>query len=208
MFHPTTVNSHRVRLQYSEESRDKHSEHPLRANHGSFPTFRHSSDDLAALIGDKTNKSNIQEKLAKITELPKIDTPAPLPGDCSVKDYILENVTPYNGDSSFLAPATERTLKTWKRCEELMELERQRGILDVDTKTASTITSHGPGYVLSKEEDVIYGLQTDEALKRSCKPRGGFSLVRSALESYGFEADPDMKKTYTEVSIRILRRKR
>jgi pyruvate-formate lyase len=155
----------------------------------------------AALIGDKAKKTNLEEKLEKLTELPTIETPESLPGDCLVKEYVLENVTPYNGDCSFLTPPTERTLKTWKRCEGLMELERQRGILDVDTKTASTITSHGPGFVLSKEEDVIYGLQTDEPLKRGCKPRGGFSVVRMALESYGFEHDPEMAKTYTEVSI-------
>jgi pyruvate-formate lyase len=159
----------------------------VRTNHGSFPSFRNSDEDLVAA--------------SNLTELPTVQTPESLPGDCAVKDYILDNVTPFDGDCSFLAPATERTLKTWKRCEELMELERQRGILDVDTKKASTITSHGPGYVLSKEEDVIYGLQTDEPLKRSCKPRGGFSVVRKALASYGFEADPQMAKTYTEVSI-------
>jgi pyruvate-formate lyase len=175
----------------------------VRNNHASFPSFRNSAEDLAAaLIGDKAaNNANLDEILAKVTELPSVQTPESLPGDCAVKDYIHDNVSPFDGDCSFLAPATERTLKTWKRCEELMELERQRGILDVDTKKASTITSHGPGYVLSKEEDVIYGLQTDEPLKRSCKPRGGFSVVRKALASYGFEADPQMAKTYTEVSI-------
>jgi formate C-acetyltransferase len=122
-----------------------------------------------------------------------------LPGDCNVKEYILTHVTPYDGDAAFLAPPTARTLKTWKRCEELIELERQRGILDVDTRKASTITSHGPGYVLSREEDIIVGLQTDEPLKRACKPRGGFHVVGSALKSYGYQPDPDMAKTYTKV---------
>lgn len=103
-----------------------------------------------------------------------------------------------HGDASFLAPATDRTLKSWAHCEELMAVELERGIYDVDTKTASTITSHGPGYVLSKEEDLVAGLQTDFPLKRGCKPRGGFNVVRSALKSYGYEADEDMKKTFTE----------
>lgn len=179
-----------IKISYSDESRLQQTQdsktHHLRSNHASFPSFRTSNKDLVIS--------------SKIPELPKVKTPSPLPGDCAVKEYILDHVTPYHGDSAFLMGPTERTIKSWKRCEELMELERQRGILDVDTKTASTITSHGPGYVLSSEEDVIYGLQTDEPLKRSCKPRGGFNVVKKALESYGFTPDPDMKKTYTEVS--------
>eukprot|EP00980_Cylindrotheca_fusiformis_P020300 scaffold7340_cov128-Cylindrotheca_fusiformis.AAC.3 len=180
MFRPTSVQAHRVRLHYSEESRMEKPSH--RNNHGSLPSFKHSIDEL------------------KVNELPTVDTPAALPGDCNVKEYILENMKPYDGDDSFLAGATERTLKSWARCEELMELERQKGILDVDTKTVSTIVSHGPGYVLSKEEDVIAGLQTDAPLKRSCKPRGGFNVVKNALKSYGYEPDAAMGKTYTEVS--------
>ena len=131
-------------------------------------------------------------------KLPKLKTPDQLPGDCDIKSFINENVTPYLGDESFLSKPTERTLKTWSRCEELMELERQKGILDVDTATASTILSHAPGYVLSPEEDVIKGLQTDAPLKRSCKPKGGFRVVKAALESYGYKADPAMAKTYLE----------
>ena len=131
-------------------------------------------------------------------EIPKIETPEKLPGDVDVKTYVNENVTPYLGDESFLKGPTERTKKAWAHCEELMELERQKGILDVDTKTASTITSHPPGYVLNETEDVIKGLQTDEPLKRACKPRGGFRVVEAALKSYGYEADPAMAKTYIE----------
>ncbi|KAL7566397.1 hypothetical protein ACA910_011136 [Epithemia clementina (nom. ined.)] len=174
-----------VKISYSEEPREKRLNPQLRSNHASFPTLRRPSTEL-------------ENHFPELDELPKIDNPEALPGDCAVKEFILDNVTPFDGDCSFLEGPTERTMKSWKRCEELMELERQRGILDVDTKTASTITSHGPGYVLSKEEDVIYGLQTDEPLKRSCKPRGGFSVVRKALESYGYAADPVMKKIYTE----------
>lgn len=200
MFHPTSVASHKMRLSYSEENRNVLP--TPRNNHGSLPSFKHSYDDLsAAIIGDAAaSKATMEEKISTLQDLPTVETPPSLPGDCNVKDYVLENVTSYDGDDSFLAPATERTLKSWARCEELMELERQKGILDVDTKTVSTIVSHGPGYVLSKEEDVIAGLQTDAPLKRSCKPKGGFSVVRKALESYGYKADPDMAKTYTQVS--------
>ena len=137
---------------------------------------------------------------------PTIKLPPSMPGDCNVKDYVLTHVTPYDGDSSFLASPTARTLNAWRRCEELIELERQRGILDVDTKTASTITSHQPGYVLSEAEDIIVGLQTDSPLKRACKPRGGFNVIRSALKSYGYQPDPEMAKTYTKVSDNCERR--
>jgi hypothetical protein len=183
MFKPIRPN--KVALSYSDETRTAKKHVQLRMNNpsSSFPSFRHSSDDLSAL-----------------DQLPVLENPEPLPGDCKVKEFILEKVTPYHGDGSFLEGPTERTLKSWQRCEELMEEELKRGgVLDVDTHTASTITSHAPGYVLSKDEDVILGLQTDEPLKRSCKPKGGFSVVRKALESYGYKPDPEMKKTYTEV---------
>lgn len=184
MFRPVRPTT--IQLSYSDESRVKKLP-TLRTNHGSFPSFRHSSDDLSAQ-----------------DQVPTLENPVTLPGDCNVKEFILENITPYDGDASFLKGATERTMKSWKHCEELMDLELEKGgVLDVDTKKASTITSHAPGYVLSKEEDVIAGLQTDEPLKRSCKPRGGFSVVKNALESYGYTPDPAMKKTYTEVRIQV-----
>jgi len=95
-----------------------------------------------------------------IYRMPTLKNPEPLPGDCDVKSYVLENITRYDGDSSFLAAPTERTLESWKRCEELMKLEEERGgILDADTKTASTIVLHKPGYILLPEKDLIIGLQ-------------------------------------------------
>ena len=88
------------------------------------------------------------------TELPVIDTdvapkvtlpiPDALPGDCDVKSFVLSNLKAYSGDDSFLAPPTERTLKSWRHCEELLKLEAERGILSADPKVASTITSREP----------------------------------------------------------------
>jgi formate C-acetyltransferase len=128
--------------------------------------------------------------------LPKLQTPESLPGDCDVQAYIRKHITAYNGDASFLAPPTPRTLRAWDKCQELMALEQERGILDVDCVTPSTITSHPPGYLLGPKDDVIVGLQTDAPLKRACKPKGGFRVVNAALKSYGYEMDPVMKATY------------
>jgi formate C-acetyltransferase len=123
----------------------------------------------------------------------------PLPGDCNVERFILDNVTPYDGDESFLADPTERTLKALAKLSQLLEEERERGgVWSVDTEIPSTITSHAPGYLLSESEDIIKGLQTDSALKRSCKPRGGFKVVEKALKDYGYEPSASMKETYTQ----------
>jgi hypothetical protein len=100
MFHPSTVASHKMRLQYSEETREKQSAPKNRTNHGSFPSFRESVDGMAeALMGEKANTASTAEKLAKLSELPTVQTPESLPGDCPVKDYVLENVTPCKSSS-------------------------------------------------------------------------------------------------------------
>lgn len=114
-----------------------------------------------------------------------------------VRDFIMSNVTPYTGDESFLTESTDKTKKVWSILEEKMKVELDKGIYDVDTKTVSGIDAYEPGYI-SKDDEVIVGLQTDEALKRICNPWGGIRMVESALQSYGYEIDPEMKKIFTK----------
>jgi formate C-acetyltransferase len=139
-----------------------------------------------------------QDVSSKKTGQISLPEPMTLPGDCDVQGYIETHHTVYNGDESFLSGPTPRTVKAFQRFQELLKQERDSGgVLDVDTTIPSTITSHAPGYLLSEEEDVIKGFQTDFPLKRSCKPRGGFRTVAKALESYGYEPDSRMKEVYT-----------
>ncbi len=114
-----------------------------------------------------------------------------------VRDFIMNNVTPYTGDESFLTKSTEKTKKVWSILEDKMKVELEKGIYDVDTKTVSGIDAYNPGYI-SKDDEVIVGLQTDKALKRICNPWGGIRMVESALKSYGYEIDPEMKKIFTK----------
>mmetsp|Transcript_15834 Transcript_15834/g.40185 ORF Transcript_15834/g.40185 Transcript_15834/m.40185 type:complete len:1097 (-) Transcript_15834:779-4069(-) len=122
------------------------------------------------------------------------------PGDCAVDAFIAQNYTFYDGSSHFLAPCmTDRIQRAWDKLQALMDEETKRGgVLDVDTVTPSSITSHRPGYLLSPSEDVIVGLQADAPLKRLVKPRGGFRCVKSALKSYGYKPDAAMAETFTK----------
>jgi formate C-acetyltransferase len=96
-----------------------------------------------------------------------------------VRDFIQANYTPYEGDAAFLAGPTERTRAVWQKIVALFPEERRRGILDVDTATPSTITSHAPGYI-DRERELIVGLQTDAPLKRAIMPNGGLRMVENA----------------------------
>ena len=109
--------------------------------------------------------------------------------EINVRDFIQKNYTPYEGDASFLAGPTERSTKLWSKISELMEIEREKGILDAETKVPSSITSHGPGYVDQDLEQIV-GLQTDKPLKRGIMPFGGIRVVKKALDAYGYELDP------------------
>lgn len=114
----------------------------------------------------------------------------------NVRDFIVKNYTPYNGDESFLCGPTKNTTKLWEELRELMKEERARGgVYDIDTKTISTITSHAPGYIDKKLEKIV-GLQTDAPLKRAIMPFGGIRLVYKEMEEYGREMDKDVANVF------------
>jgi len=116
--------------------------------------------------------------------------------EVNVRDFIQRNYTPYEGDGSFLAPATEATKKLWDIVCDLTKKEREAGgVLDADTKIVSTLTSHAPGY-LDKDLEKIVGLQTDVPFKRSLQPFGGIKMAEQALESYGFQIDPEIDEIF------------
>lgn len=144
---------------------------------------------------------NQQSSISTNRNIPILPTPDPMPGDCDVKSFINRYTTLYDGDASFLAGPTQRTQKALQKVKTLLALEREKGgVLSVDADIPSTITSHAPGYLLSKEEDVIVGLQAEEPLKRTCKPHGGFGVVKKALESYGYEPGEKLKVFADEVT--------
>ena len=117
--------------------------------------------------------------------------------EIDVQDFIQKNYTPYTDDGSFLKPASQRTLKLWEEVKVLLWEEHQhRGVYAIDTHTVSSITSHQPGYI-NRDLEVIVGLQTDEPLKRAIMPNGGIRMVRSAVEAYGYELDPEIELIFT-----------
>ena len=114
-----------------------------------------------------------------------------------VSDFVYRNITPYEGNASFLKGPSERTVKLWKECLSALEEERKNnGVRSIDSKTISTITSHRAGYI-DKECELIVGLQTDELLKRAIKPFGGFRVTEKACKENGVEIDPEVKKIFT-----------
>ena len=108
--------------------------------------------------------------------------------EIDVRDFIQRNYEPYEGDESFLTPATERTRNIWNRLNELFIEERRKGILDV-SQIPSSITAHAPGYI-DRENEIIFGLQTDAPLKRAIMPNGGIRMVISSLKAYGMSRTP------------------
>jgi len=117
--------------------------------------------------------------------------------EVNVRDFIQKNITPYHGDSSFLADATARTEQLWGKVCELFKEENKKGILNAETKKPSSIISHGPGYIDQSLEQIV-GVQTDEPLKRGIMPQGGIRVVKDALASYGYTLDPEVEEIYTK----------
>jgi formate C-acetyltransferase len=116
--------------------------------------------------------------------------------EINVRDFIQQNYEPWEGDESFLAPATERTRKIWGRLNELFVEERKKGVLDI-SQIPGSITAHDPGYI-DRENEVIVGLQTEAPLKRAIMPNGGLRMVLSALKAYGYTPDPQVVETFSK----------
>lgn len=117
--------------------------------------------------------------------------------EIDVRDFINKNVEPYTGEDNFLANPTDKTMKLWSECKELIKEELEKGILDVDTKTVSGINNFKPGYI-DKANEVIVGLQTDAPLKRMVNPFGGIRMAKQALNEYGYEIDEEMEEIFTD----------
>ena len=123
------------------------------------------------------------------------------PGDwCSsvdVRDFIVRNVTPYEGEENFLKDATQRTRKVWEKLQPFFREERRNGVLAVDAATPSTMLAHKAGYI-DRENEIIVGLQTDQPFKRAIFPYGGLRMVEAGLKAAGFSADPHVHEVFTK----------
>ena len=118
--------------------------------------------------------------------------------EIDVRDFILNNVNVFEGDESFLAEATEATKQLWDQVMDLTTKERANGgVLDMDTKIVSSITSHAPGY-LNKDIEKVVGFQTDKPFKRSLQPYGGIRMAEQACESYGYEMDKELSRIFRD----------
>lgn len=118
--------------------------------------------------------------------------------EINVRDFINRNLTPYYGDSSFLEGPTKNTLDLWDEVSRLKKEEIEKGgVLDMDTKIISTITSHPAAYI-DKDKEQIVGLQTDKPLKRSLQPYGGIRMATKACKDHGYEVDPEVVEYFTE----------
>ena len=117
--------------------------------------------------------------------------------EINVRDFIQHNYTPYTGDSSFLTKPTAKTEKLWNEVLDLYkkEHEAEGGVLDIDTKTISTVSAHDAGYI-DKDLEEIVGLQTDKPLKRAIMPFGGIRIVEKSCEAYGRRVDEEVENIF------------
>ena len=116
--------------------------------------------------------------------------------EINLRSFIRHNFTPYDGDEAFLEGPTQDTLDLWDQVMDLTRQEREKGgVLDMDTKIISTITSHGPGY-LNKDKEKIVGFQTDKPFKRSLQPYGGIRMAEKACADNGYQVDPEISEFF------------
>ena len=121
--------------------------------------------------------------------------------DVNVRDFIQNNYTPYEGDESFLADATDATNILWGKLQKLQKEERAKGgVLDMETEVVSSLTSYGPGYIDEDTKDLekVVGLQTDKPLKRAFMPYGGIKMAEQSCTTYGYTPNPELHKIFTE----------
>ena len=114
-----------------------------------------------------------------------------------VRDFIVRNVTPYEGDEGFLTGPSRRTKAVWEKLQPYFQEERKKGVLAVDSKAPSTLLAHKPGYI-DQANEVIVGLQTDQPFKRAIFPFGGLRMVEAGLKAAGFPADPQVHEAFTK----------
>lgn len=118
--------------------------------------------------------------------------------EIDVRDFIQANYIPYEGDASFLSGPTMKTAAVWDTCRQLLAAENKKGgVLDVDTETVSTTLSHKPGYI-DRENEVIFGLQTDAPLRRGVVVNSGLRMAEQACEEYGYKLRPEISKVYSQ----------
>jgi formate C-acetyltransferase len=118
-------------------------------------------------------------------------------GIIDVRDFIVHNVTPYDGDERFLAAPSKRTKAVWEKLQPYFQEERKKGVLDADAKTPSTMLSHAAGYI-DRDNEVIVGLQTDKPFKRAIFPWGGLRMVEAGLKAAGLKSDPHVQEIFTK----------
>ena len=115
-----------------------------------------------------------------------------------VRSFVVNNFKPYDGDATFLFGPSKKTQKLWAECEYLLKQEiRRGGVLKIDNRTISSIASHKPGYI-NKSLEVIFGLQTDEPLKRAIKPFGGLRSIEKACEENGITLDKSVSEIFSK----------
>lgn len=118
--------------------------------------------------------------------------------EIDVRDFIMKNYRLYEGDDTFLVGPTNATSQLWDQVMDLTKQERENGgVLDMDTKIVSTITSHNPGY-LNKDLETVVGVQTDVPFKRSLQPFGGIRMAELACEAYGYEVDKEISSIFRD----------